>query len=326
MFALCFKPHLWQPISSLHVRVDAGICRSGTAPTACFYQSQRVTKKYIIKLDDDWNSFGKTHNRVLLLNLLSRAPFANILSEQSSSVFKSPVTFAENKRLARFTFQPLLDVLKLLSNCDGRCCTTPAKAAVPWTRESVRVKRRRIVVSWRLKWSRPKPAELLRAPPWSVAPGWRPRQEGRHSWRGGGENKLSTIRLNSGKNHSSSGVGGGAGTGYWPGPVEKSKGDCSCSRSAVESVWWHAAARFAGGKLLQWSHSERSWTWCQADAQWMEGGWRIPPQKDLGGQRGGRALQKQIPGLSKLPILLQLYGDLVLGTAFLVSTWKQGRC
>jgi len=51
----------------------------------------------------------------------------------------------------------------------------------------------------------------------------------------------------------------------------------------------------------------------------MEGGWRIPPQKDLGGQRGGRALQKWMPGLLKLPISLQLFGDLALVTAFLVS-------
>lgn len=54
----------------------------------------------------------------------------------------------------------------------------------------------------------------------------------------------------------------------------------------------------------------------------MEGGWSLP-QKDLGGQKGGRALQvnlKRMPGLLKLPIWLQLSGDLALVTAFLVST------
>ena len=54
----------------------------------------------------------------------------------------------------------------------------------------------------------------------------------------------------------------------------------------------------------------------------MEGGWRLP-QKDLGEQKEGRALQisvKQMPGLLKLPIWLQLFGDSDLGTAFLGST------
>jgi hypothetical protein len=68
--------------------------------------------------------------------------------------------------------------------------------------------------------------------------------------------------------------------------------------------------------------SETSWTRCQADAQWMEGGWSLP-QKDLRRQKEGRALQvslQRMPGLLKLPIWLLLSGDLALGTAFLVST------
>ena len=84
--------------------------------SACLFQSQHVIKKYVIKLDDSRNSFGIFFNRVLLLNLISKAQFANFSSEQRNSVFKSPVTFAENKTLARFTFQLVLDVLKLLSN------------------------------------------------------------------------------------------------------------------------------------------------------------------------------------------------------------------
>jgi len=54
----------------------------------------------------------------------------------------------------------------------------------------------------------------------------------------------------------------------------------------------------------------------------MEGGWRLP-QKDLGEQKEGRALRiglKGMPGLLKLPIWLQLFGDLDLGTAFLGFT------
>ena len=112
-------------------------------------------------------------NRYLLLtffipSLLSNVKAANILSEQSTSVF---VTFA-SKNTSKIPIPAHLMCKNLIKlrwpiqyhTCEGSRALNPV----------VRVKRCQLT-----------PASACRASSrsLSVAPGWRPREEGRHSWR-----------------------------------------------------------------------------------------------------------------------------------------------
>ena len=139
-------------------------------------------------------------NRYLLLtffisNLLSNVKAANILSEQSTSVF---VTFA-SKNTSKIPIPAHLMCKNLIKlrwpiqyhTCEGSRALNPV----------VRVKRCQLT-----------PASACRASSrsLSVAPGWRPREEGRHSWRW--HQALLNDSIREKKSHRSG--AGGVGTGY----------------------------------------------------------------------------------------------------------------
>ena len=137
-------------------------------------------------------------NRYLLLTFFHSEPnvkAANILSEQSTSVF---VTFA-SKNTSKIPIPAHLMCKNLIKlrwpiqyhTCEGSRALNPV----------VRVKRCQLT-----------PASACRASSrsLSVAPGWRPREEGRHSWRWG--QTLLNDSIWEKKSHRSG--AGGVGTGY----------------------------------------------------------------------------------------------------------------